>query len=318
MSEYYKQRLLNETPEERRLRLEKSKIKNQMWKERFTPEQLKAIRMKYKERAKQKSLQERVEGSERTEKSQEYRERRRMSVKKCYRKKLMTETEEERQKRLELNREYRSKRQWKETEKQRDWRLEQMRKDKRKKRMRETEEERNKRLEYMRQYRLRRKGKHSSKEVNREESETGDDEDDDRATSMTKPGRCTKQIARARICKQLEMDDLSEEEGLLKNQECSSIQVRGSNVDKLKMKAVVLLERIHSSGLNSNLIYMKEFKNQSNKSATKSNESCSSRETSLKTEVRADSVETVCSRKVLVEKWGLRDLVVRLKRIDDP
>ena len=276
---------LNETPEQREKRLERQKNYNRIYKQRFTPEEFKVHVNKYREHYKK------IRRELMKEETPEQREKRLSGYKrnreKCYQKMKMTMTEADREARLAR-----------------------IRKRNLIKRMEETEAEREIRLARVRQYNL--KG-HARRRLLREMESNPRNKvikkpcpkkksvgiESNVQTNSTinvtvseRPKRSTKLNARNKIRELMDIDSSWSDGSEEANDFLEPPQRETRNDFKLRLRPVVLLERI----------CVNDYQNLTPIVSTSSSEDTKS------VEIKVNRSET--------EKWSLRNLEVRLERID--
>ena len=224
--------------------------------------------------------------------------------------KKMMETEKEREERVKKDRDYyMGVARMRESEVERMQRLEKQREYRRNRKMNETEEERQKRFAMQREYyhkfskfrpRVSTKRRKASSSHVQQKKLTLNCENTMKTDEMStvRPTRSCKSTASMKIRNQLKTENLFPDvQPVLPTQDRSLVQNFGLMDDKLNLKAVVLLERVH----------MADFK----KSQIK-NEAARSQSDIL----REANFDNLMDEKALVKKWRLRQLVVRLERID--
>ena len=373
MRERARRRLQNETPEQRKVRLQEYKERYHRRKEQETSEEAEACRKQAAEYRRQRRQNEIVRKKER-ERSRIYQQKKRQQMtpeelkanltpeektrislrrKKLYRRKKMTMTEVERQEELRRARDYRlkyaTKRKMEETELERERRLERVRQKAHRRRLEETEEGCEEKKEKDGQYYRRKIMEQKTKDSGN--SSTAPDESSrvqqissassDMGTA-DKPVRCSKISAQRKIrdLLEIEVDGASTDHELLGSNETPI-------VDKLSMKAVVLVEKIRVSDWSKGLT-VPEAEDLENSFLLETNQSEFGVKSELTSHVRVPCdfvMRQVCpemagsktvavgslqvdkpsnaqtvkiSSNSLIDKWGLRELVVRLERIDVP
>ena len=277
LKEKYQSSLAKKTPEEREAFFELKREKQRFYKANETPEEKQARIQQSNERNRQRRLNETAEQREkRLEEKRKYYQKHKKKVAEQHKLRMAKETPEQRAKRLEreLNSYYRSRMQMSETERQA--KLKRKRELRAKEAMMETELKRKERLEKMRQYGMKRRrmkrqnqknesvgellsecntsqstGDHSSVQMRSDECipSTGTGETSERVAK--RPPRSSKSSAKAKIHEQVESDGSFDEE--IRNNS-SVIGSKAEKVDKLSLKAVVMLERISLDECNRRVI----------------------------------------------------------------
>jgi hypothetical protein len=173
----------------------------------------------------------------------------------------------------------------------------------------ETEEERQKRFAMQRDYyhkfakfrpRVSTKRRKTSSTIVQQIKLTLNSENTMKTDEMTtvRPTRSCKSTASMKIRKQLKTENsFPDMKPVLPTQDHSLVQNFGLMDDKLNLKAVVLLERVHMADFNKSHIEIEASRKQS--------------DILCKT-----NFVNLMDENDLVKKWRLRQLVVRLERID--
>jgi len=224
--------------------------------------------------------------------------------------KKMMETEEEREERVKKDHDYYfGVARMRESEVERMQRLEKQREYRRNKKMNETEEERHKRIVMQREYyhnfskfrprvsKKRRKGSSSDVQQIKMNLNSENTAETDEMTTV-RPTRPCKSTASMKIRNQLKTENLfPDAELVLPTQDNSLVRNFGQMDDKLNLKAVVLLERVHIADFNKS-----QIKNEATRGRSEI--------------LRKTNFDNSMDEKALVKKWRLRQLVVSLERID--
>ena len=130
-----------------------------------------------------------------------------------------------------------------------------------------------------------------------------------RTFESVRPARRTKSSALDKIRHQLEHETSADQK--LPADSPNEVQV----VDKLKLRAVVVLERISAMNWNNKLAVPDLFADATDTRRSVKSQISRTVETCDEVNESSDEVGCGCSM-TLAEKWGLRPVVVRLERID--